>query len=265
MLGNHLVKHWSVTQATVALSSAEAELYGVIRGTTQGLGLLALGRDLGEEFELEIATDSSAAQGICKRQGLGKVRHLDTNLLWIQEKVRSGEVILSKVHGPVNPGDLLTKHLTQEAVAGHLGRLGCYGEPGRAQSAPALVDAGFEGESIMPLRASGGRNTIHTCSTSCSVPVPGHIGLNAEQVGDGGRGSCKPLCSMSRVSLCADLTGDLRAPRCPPLHPHPPRAPPGVAAWRPQRSLKERVAPNLQRASRRRVEPDPSGEPRGGG
>ena len=40
-------------------------------------------RTLGEELDLEVLTDSSAAIWICRRKGVGKVRHLDTNLLWI--------------------------------------------------------------------------------------------------------------------------------------------------------------------------------------
>ena len=38
---NHLIKHWSTTQLTVALSSAEAELTGISKGAAQGLGLQA--------------------------------------------------------------------------------------------------------------------------------------------------------------------------------------------------------------------------------
>ena len=37
MLGKHAIKHWSSTQPSVALSSGEAEFYGVVRGAGQGL------------------------------------------------------------------------------------------------------------------------------------------------------------------------------------------------------------------------------------
>ena len=37
--GTHLVKHWSTTQKTTALSSGEAELYGVVKGASEALGL----------------------------------------------------------------------------------------------------------------------------------------------------------------------------------------------------------------------------------
>ena len=89
MFGAHTVKHWSSTQASTALSSGEAEFYGVVRGSGQGLGYQALLLDLGVEVPLRVWTDSSAAIGICSRQGLGKFRHLDTQTLWIQQAVRT--------------------------------------------------------------------------------------------------------------------------------------------------------------------------------
>ena len=79
MLGCHTIKHWSSTQSSVALSSGEAEFAGVIRGAGQALGYQALLRDLGVEAQIRVWTDSSAAIGICTRQGLGKLRHLDTH------------------------------------------------------------------------------------------------------------------------------------------------------------------------------------------
>ena len=79
MLGQHAIKHWSTTQTGIALSSGEAEFAGVIRGAGQGLGYQALLRDFGVSTSLRVWTDSSAAMGICNRQGLGKLRHLDTH------------------------------------------------------------------------------------------------------------------------------------------------------------------------------------------
>ena len=59
-------------------------------GPGQGLGYQALLKDLGIDVPLRVWTDSSAAIGICNRQGLGKLRHLDTHTLWVQQAVRSG-------------------------------------------------------------------------------------------------------------------------------------------------------------------------------
>ena len=136
-LGRHPVKHWSSTQTSIALSSAEAEFGGVIRGAGQGLGYQSMLNDLGIDVPLRVWTDSSAAIGICQRQGLGKVRHLDTQTLWIQQAVRTGKVDLRKVAGDKNPADLLTKHsLTEERLEMLVRIYGCRYVDGRAASAP---------------------------------------------------------------------------------------------------------------------------------
>ena len=46
MVGKHLIKAWSATQASIALSSGEAEYYGVVRGAGIALGMQALYKDL---------------------------------------------------------------------------------------------------------------------------------------------------------------------------------------------------------------------------
>ena len=139
MLGQHAVKHWSSTQASVSLSSGEAEFAGVIRGAGHGLGYQALLGDLGVKIPLRVWTDSSAAIGICTRQGLGKLRHLDTHTLWIQQAVRTKRVDLRKVDGEQNPADLLTKHsIGRQRLDGLITLYGCKHLEGRAESAPQV-------------------------------------------------------------------------------------------------------------------------------
>ena len=41
--------------------------------------------------------------------GLGKIRHLDTQSLWLQEAVKKGRIGINKVKGTENPSDLMTK------------------------------------------------------------------------------------------------------------------------------------------------------------
>ena len=64
MLGGHCLKTWSKTQAIVAKSSAEAELYGVVRGATEGLGMVTLIGDMGCKIGVQMHLDASAAKGI---------------------------------------------------------------------------------------------------------------------------------------------------------------------------------------------------------
>ena len=84
MLGSHCLKAWSKTQSVVAKSSAEAELYGVARGGTEGLGMLTLLKDLARTIRLQPHLDAMAAKGIIERRGLSKVRHIDVSVLWLQ-------------------------------------------------------------------------------------------------------------------------------------------------------------------------------------
>ncbi len=81
MLGSHCLKSWSSTQPTVSLSSGEAEFYGLVKAAGVGLGYKALLQDFGYELPATAWTDSSAAMGVVGRQGLGRLRHLDTHSL----------------------------------------------------------------------------------------------------------------------------------------------------------------------------------------
>ena len=110
-----------------------------MKASGAALGQQSLFADLGIKLQVRVWTDSSAAIGICSRQGLGKLRHIDTQALWIQERVRTKNVILKKVRGDVNPADLLTKHICGKDKIDQLVDLyGLAFLKGRARSAPQL-------------------------------------------------------------------------------------------------------------------------------
>ena len=137
MLGKHLIKHWSSTQPSPSLSSGEAEFYGLVRGAGHGLGYQSLMQDLNSKLPVRIWTDSSAALGICSRQGLGRLRHIDTHTLWVQQAVRSERICVKKIDGARNPADLLTKHgLTSDRIQMLISLHGCKFSTGRAACAP---------------------------------------------------------------------------------------------------------------------------------
>ena len=85
---SHLIKHQSTTQPTVALRSAEAELTRISKGAARGFGL----QPLGKEFDINVSprtmSKATAAMGISRRRGLGKVMDLATADLWIQDRIR---------------------------------------------------------------------------------------------------------------------------------------------------------------------------------
>ncbi len=94
-VGSHVLKTYSRQQKTVALSSAEAELHAMVAASAEALGIVSLTKDMGIDALGEVYADSSAALGIAQRQGMGKVRHIRTQALWVQE-VRATEVIVQE-------------------------------------------------------------------------------------------------------------------------------------------------------------------------
>ncbi len=156
MLGTHLLKHWASTQKKITLSSGEAELGAVVRGFSEVLGIQSVASDLGVELKPEVHADSSAAIGICRRCGIGKVRHLAVAQLWVQDLVKSKACGLHKVLGTENPADLMTKPLPRVEIDGHLERLGLSRATGRAETAPradAEVDTTLANRSAAPRAA----------------------------------------------------------------------------------------------------------------
>ena len=65
--------------------------------------------DWGIPLKVELASDSSAARGHVQRRGLGKMRHVQSRFLWIQERVAKGDLAIAAVPGPKNVADILTK------------------------------------------------------------------------------------------------------------------------------------------------------------
>ena len=86
------------------------------------MGVCSMLSDVGIKVDerMYISTDSSAAKGICCRRGLGKVRHIDIHMLWIQERVQKGDIIIKKVGGEENISDALTKHVDVARMHKHL-------------------------------------------------------------------------------------------------------------------------------------------------
>ena len=167
MLGSHMVKSWATTQTVVALSSGEAEYYGVAKGACEGLGVVGLLEDLtGSRSVIELETDSSAAKGIAMRKGVGKVKHLETRTLWVQDQVIRGRLTLRKIHGDTNTSDILTKYLGSERIRSLMSRLPVRFEAGRSTLAPRL-----QGDSSVSL-VQCGRSRRAEAKGGCGEKTP---------------------------------------------------------------------------------------------
>ena len=60
-----------------------------------------------------VKADASATLWIISRRGLGKVRHLDTSFLWLQEAHAERNIRFDRLQAESNNADLMTKHLAQ--------------------------------------------------------------------------------------------------------------------------------------------------------
>ena len=109
-------------QTTIAMSSAESELYAASSCAAEmvqiGLLLKFLVMDTfdfgskDQKVRLKLYSDSSSARAISQRLGQGKVKHLDIRYLWIQEMVRRKVFTVHRVGTVHNVSDLNTKKLS---------------------------------------------------------------------------------------------------------------------------------------------------------
>ena len=82
-------------------------------------------RITGIEPEVRLYINSSSSRQLISRKGLGKARHLDVNLLWIQ---KMKNVIVKPIKGTENPADLGTKALSRDKIRKYMKALGYKGE-----------------------------------------------------------------------------------------------------------------------------------------
>ena len=165
--GLHTWDCYSVTQATIALSSAESEFYATGSATARGLQCKAYLTETERPCELDVYSDSSAGRGMCQRTGVGKVRHLELRFLWIQERLRLKAFRLNKETTEEMTADIFTKYCEWPRIEQHCATLNlCFPVKGLS----SLMVAGFlvhranadvEVESV-----ESSLNTVHTATDS---------------------------------------------------------------------------------------------------
>ena len=122
--GGHVLAHWASTQATVALSSAEAELSALVKAISESLGIMNVIKAMRKPMQYHIMTDSSAAKVIVHRLGAGKIKHLEARQLWAQEVVGAKKLKVKKVPREVNISDSLTHNWSSVDAATHFAKAG---------------------------------------------------------------------------------------------------------------------------------------------
>ena len=120
------VRHWSVTQPTVSLSSAESEAKAITKGCVEGLYMkYLLEHHIARPFKIEVWTDSSSAKAIMRRLGSRRrAKHLEVPTLWVQQLAKIGLISLNKLNTLENVADLLTKHVPRAVLDKLAGMMG---------------------------------------------------------------------------------------------------------------------------------------------
>ena len=98
----------------VALSSGEAELYGIAESVMTGLHVRYIAEELGLIREDEITrcgTDSTAAQKFWEKKGIGsEMKHIDLRSAWIKDiEEGSNRIKVKHIKRTLNGADMLTK------------------------------------------------------------------------------------------------------------------------------------------------------------
>ena len=107
----------AVTQKITAQSSGESEFYAIGTASCDALYSKHILEELFRlEFHIRLLSDSSAARAMSKRQGVGKVRHLDIKMLFIQRLVKEKQLVIEAIATQKNRSDIGTKHHPRERL-----------------------------------------------------------------------------------------------------------------------------------------------------
>jgi len=88
-------------------------LLAMYDGASRGVGLASIAREMEASRVrswVKICTDSSVAKSFSATRGLGRMRHVEVKLLWLQELVRKDRARAQQVGGATNVADTLTKY-----------------------------------------------------------------------------------------------------------------------------------------------------------
>ena len=131
MAGKNTLLTYCRGQAVIALASGEAEYYGLVSIASELLGMASTCLDYGMKVGIEAHLDATTGIAIGSRRGLGKVKHISTVFLWVQDLVTEGKLQLSKKHTSEMLADFLTKPTAGTVITSCLNGLGRVSFTGR--------------------------------------------------------------------------------------------------------------------------------------
>ena len=117
--------HQNVVQNTSRCGSqfCGSELYGLVRASAQTVWTHIDVQRPRHAYEWSGTGRRERRPRHCGPTRLGKLRHLDTNYMWIQEKAAKGDLNFKKVAGVDNGAHLFTKTLSWNEIQSHIHKL----------------------------------------------------------------------------------------------------------------------------------------------
>ena len=124
-VNGNLVYFHARKQKAIALSSCESELVAAVGGLSEGVFLQnLLERVLLLKPKMVIHMDSSSARAVLSKKGLGRTRHIQAGLLWVQRLPLETGLLIKAIAGKENPADVGTKALSRNQVVKCLEKIG---------------------------------------------------------------------------------------------------------------------------------------------
>ena len=118
-LDGNLMESYVRGQKSIAVSSGESEYVCMVGGCSERLFLKHCWKFMvGEECVLVCRSESSAARFLGGRLGIGRARHIEANLLWLQQKVAEKALTITPIPTELNPADIGTKYMSKVRLNG---------------------------------------------------------------------------------------------------------------------------------------------------
>ena len=113
-LNGRPVISWSRSQKSIALSSCESEYLSAVGGAAEGIFIGRLWSFLVKKpVKVDVITDSSSCRAFSQRQGVGRLKHVETKYLWLQQMIKDTVISMHGIATLLNMSDLGTKKLTK--------------------------------------------------------------------------------------------------------------------------------------------------------
>ena len=140
MYGGAVVSYGSKRQASISLSSTEAEIMAASQGAAEVLYIRGLLLEMGVDIDepTTVYVDNSGAVELSKDlKSCNRLRHIERRYLWVRELVHQGQIVIKYCPTDENVADSRTEYVGSEILRKHMRATRQLAREGRHRLAPA--------------------------------------------------------------------------------------------------------------------------------